>query len=310
MADTNTPPAGTNTQGSDASKGVDQSKIDALTAKPTVGDFVKVGDKAYSPKDIQAILDAQEMTKKEVQAAKDLTEKQKEVIRKVYADPENPDRTALREVLMMAGKSKDEADQLIEDELGPAEGDEPKERRSSKKKETPEPKQLEWGTKAWLRNEYKTASTTAFSANQDLQKFVEAARTREGGGKDGDEAAEFVKSEILGNLSKRADTILRERIRKEGQASFEEDPVNWFQSAMKQAAADEAGIARKRYGDPNKVGRTPGGTVPDPNAEWLEANKKPTQQRYDPAKTQEERRKDFASSFAHAVLSGLNTRKQ
>lgn len=289
---------------------VDQAKIDSLTAKPTVGDFVKVGEKAYSPKDIQDILSAHEKTAAELKAEKDTSNRAKEVIKKVYSDPENPDRTALREVLMMAGKSKDEADQLIEDELGPVEGDEPKERRPSKKKEAPEPKQLEWGTKAWLRNEYKSASTAAFSANQDLQRFVEAARTREGGGKDGDEAAEFVKNEILGNLSKRADTILRERVRKEGQDAFEEDPINWFQAAMKQAAADEAGIARKRYGDPNKVGRTPGGTAPDPNAEWLEANKKPTQQRYDPAKTQEERRKDFASSFAHAVLSGLNTRKQ
>lgn len=290
-------------------KQVDQKKIDDLTVKPTVGDFVKVGEKAYSPKDVQAILDAHELTKKEVKDAQDLTAKQKEVIRKVYSDPENPDRAALAEVLMLAGKTKDEADALIEAELGPVEAED---KPTGKKKAAVEKpaKDEGWGTKAWLKKEYASSSEEAFKGNDALQKFVDAAKTREGGGKEGDEAAEFIKAEILGNLSRRADTILRARVGKEGEDAFKDNPVAWFKDAMAQAAKDEAGIARKRYGDPNKVGRTAPGTSPDPSMEWLEANKAPEKgQKYDASKSQDDSRKDFGKAFARAILSNMQKPK-
>ena len=296
MADTNTPPVTTPNAPAPQPQ-VNQEMINNLTVKPTIGDAVKVGDKFYSPKDIEGILAERERIQTEAKTAKEEAAKWTDRAKKVYGNPEAPDKEALRDFLMAAGKSRDEAERLIADEfLDP--------KTETVKKE--EPQKDAWAQRAWLQNEFEKASEDAFKSNASLQKFVEAARKREeGDAKLQDEAEEFVRGEIRGNLAIRAERILRQKIAQEGEEAFKLAPTKWFREAMSAAAAEEAGVARRRYGDPNKIGVSQSAPTADPVQQFLKTQEgKGKFGKFDPSATGEKNQNDFADRFARAVLGG------
>lgn len=299
MAEGNTPTT-TTTQNPPTGEKVNQQVIDGLTDKsgPKPGDFVKVGDKLYTAKDIESVLAAQAKLEGDVKAARDENVKWVDRAKKVYGNPENPDRTALKEYLMAAGKTADQADAMIAEEF--PEADQP----ATKGKEDKQPEQRDdWTSRAWLQTEFDKAAVEAFKTNESLQTYVKARAMLESDPKAKAEATEFVAGEIQSNIAIRAKRILERRVGQEGVKAFQAAPVRWFGEAMKQAAEEESNTARKRYGDPNKLGPSAGASAPDPISEFLAANKpKSTFSKYDPSKTTEEAGSSFADRLAFAVM--------
>lgn len=293
---------GTGTGTPPPSGGVNRELINNLTDGPKAGDFVKVGDKLYTPTEIQGLVAEREKAANEAAEARKLASNREDLVKKVWSNPENPDRDALKQLLVLAGRSVDEADAIIADELGPVGG--AANGKPAKEEEKPQA-QDNWGTRAWIQSEFEKSATSAFESSEVLKKHVEAAMKREDDPKMGKEAAEYVKNDILNGLSVRADRILKERVRLEGAESFKRSPVAWFNQAMKQAAEEEAANARKRYGDPNRVGTISSAPHRDPIVEYLEANKpKAKFGKFDPTKDSETSAGEFGDRLAHAILSG------
>lgn len=292
---------------------VDTKVIDKLTDKSGQPPVVRVKDRVFGEKEVGDLLTEREKLaqervaiEKERDDSKAEAKRVREVFRKIYSNPEEPDREALKEALVMAGKEPAEADALIEEELGPIES--PADKPGKKgEKETPATKEG-WQGEAWLRSEFAKAAEAAYEADAGLKKFVEVAKAQFEDEKEGVDAVEFRRAEILGGLATRADAILKQRIRDGGGeviTQFKADPVRFFREAMKQAAVDMGKVGRRRYGDPNRVGITPGGTSEDPVMAWLKKTEPKSKdlQRYDPEKTKAAS-DEFGDRLAHAILKG------
>jgi hypothetical protein len=152
-----------------------------------------------------------------------------------------------------------------------------------------------------------------FEGDAGLKAFVTAVEKREAGDSKDEkvlesakETAEATRQEILVDLTSRADRLLRTRVDREGMEAFKSNPVAWFEDAMKTASKEVTGVARRRYGDPNKIGLSPAAaSAKDEIGQWLESHKPKGPTKYDPSKSSNESHRDFADALAHAVLSDM-----